>query len=300
MSEGFFIWLALAGMLCTAIAVFNSRSSECWRLIGAIISLAILTNTATYHTLGGNDDIIALIILIILLIFIFKHISQFSWREWLIFIVILGWATPLIIDGYYNMIEQQHDIQGFVIRLIFIVILSLSLFKIIICLRWYQSLMLGVTLGLIASIIIPAFDDREIRPRITEGLALAGSAKNAVRENAEQGQAFNSAWIEPNATKYVSTKPVPTELDRQTNVYSGIAINPTNGVITITYTDKIDQGSPTILLIPMVNGKSPTLGKPIGKYATNWECHSKTAPKDDISQLLGTVKPRYVPTNCRD
>jgi hypothetical protein len=94
---------------------------------------------------------------------------------------------------------------------------------------------------------------------------------------------------------------VPTANDRTTNLYSGVSINPINGIITITYTDKIAKDSPTILLIPNIteNGSLPVVGYPTSGLI-HWECHSATAPANDkLTTLLGTMNPKYVPANCR-
>ena len=155
-------------------------------------------------------------------------------------------------------------------------------------------------IGILASIAIPAYQDYIVRAKVTEGLALAASAKTAVAENAANGMVFSSGWVAPNATINVSTKTVPTAGDRSTNTNSGISINPTNGVITITYTDKIATGGPKILLLPVSDSTLPVSGVPPTAGAVNWECHSSTAPTSDVLQsITGTINPKYVPSNCR-
>lgn len=191
-------------------------------------------------------------------------------------------------------------------------------------------------IGIVASIALPTKCGYPPRARVTEGLALASSAKIAVAENAANGVAFNSGWKAPNATAYVSTKATPTDADRKTNAYSGIAINPANGIITITYTNQIAMAhilfrrsifqwevllnidytltitdrnkvvkmmsdTPTIVLLPITENKTlPVAGKPITKGGITWECHSATAPTSDVlTTILGTMDSRYVPANCR-
>ena len=155
-------------------------------------------------------------------------------------------------------------------------------------------------IGILASIAIPAYQDYIVRAKVTEGLALAASAKTAVAENAAHGMPFSSGWVAPNATINVSTKAVPSASDRSTNANSGISINPTNGVITITYTDKIATGSPKILLLPVSGNTLPVSGVPPTAGSINWECHSSTAPASDVLQsITGTINPKYVPSNCR-
>jgi len=204
----------------------------------------------------------------------------------------------------------------------------------------FSLLGLLVVIAIIAIIVIEAssrccFADGGpliARARVTEGLALASSAKTAVAENAANGAPFSTGWIAPNATSYISTKAVPTEADMRTNVYSGIAINPANGIITVTYNNKIAyirywsilqwdvllstdytfritgrnkaasimMSTSTLVLLPITENKTlPVAGKPI-KGDITWECHSATAPTSDVlTTILGTMNPKYVPFHCR-
>jgi Tfp pilus assembly major pilin PilA len=199
----------------------------------------------------------------------------------------------------------------------------------------FSLLGLVVVIVVLGILILPNYCNYSPNAIVTEGLALTSYAKIAVAENAANGAPFNAGWVAPNATANVSTKAVPTEADRRTNVYSGIAINPANGIITITYTNKVtaayilfwlpfvDKGivyhnsdgtfgitdknkdvlmsdMPTLLLLPITDNKTlPVADKPT-KGVITWECHSATAPTDDaLRMLLGTINPEYVPANCR-
>jgi type IV pilus assembly protein PilA len=159
-----------------------------------------------------------------------------------------------------------------------------------------------LVIGVLIFITVPSMNcySGTSRAWVTEGLALAASAKTAVAENAANGAVFNNGWTPPNAASNVSSKSVPTKEDRATNVYTGVAINPTNGIITITYTDKVDKGSPFILLIPVTDKKTlPVLGEALNGQIT-WECHSASAPANDVMpNLLGTLDLKHVPANCR-
>jgi type IV pilus assembly protein PilA len=155
-------------------------------------------------------------------------------------------------------------------------------------------------IGILASIAIPAYQDYIVRAKVTEGLALAASAKTAVAENAANGAAFSAGWVPPNSTANVSKLPNPDATARGTNTNSGIEINSTNGVITITYTDKISTGSPKLLLLPIAGAGLPTSGTPPTAGSINWECHSSSAPTADVlTSIVGTLNPKYVPANCR-
>jgi type IV pilus assembly protein PilA len=155
-------------------------------------------------------------------------------------------------------------------------------------------------IGILASIAIPAYQDYIVRAKVTEGLALAASAKTAVAENAANGSAFSAGWVAPNATANVANVGVPTQTMRGTNTNSGVAINATNGIITVTYTDKISTGSPTVLLLPIAGSTLPVSGTPPTAGSINWECHSLSAPATDVlTSITGSLNPKYVPANCR-
>ena len=163
----------------------------------------------------------------------------------------------------------------------------------------YTELMLLITIiGILASIVIPVYKDYVIRNHVKTGLILAESAKAAVEKNVSNGSPFNMGWIAPNATEYVSSKSEPTETDRTSNVDSGIAINPINGIITITYTNKVARNSPTLLLLPVVDKALPIAGVPSKNI--KWECHSSIVPTDSLlPDILGTISAKYVPAHCR-
>jgi type IV pilus assembly protein PilA len=154
-------------------------------------------------------------------------------------------------------------------------------------------------IGILASIAIPAYQDYIVRAKVTEGLALAASAKTAVAENAANGALFSAGWVPPNATANVANVAAPTVAQRGTNTNSGIVIG-ADGVITITYTDKIATGSPKLVLLPVAGSQLPTANTPPVSGSINWECHSSTSPTGDVlSTYTGTLNPKYVPANCR-
>jgi type IV pilus assembly protein PilA len=154
-------------------------------------------------------------------------------------------------------------------------------------------------IGILASIAIPAYQDYIVRAKVTEGLALAASAKTAVAENAANGAIFSNGWTAPNATINVATKVAPDTNDRQTNTNSGVSIA-SNGQITITYTNKVSSGQPTIVLLPIVGTTLPVQGTPPVSGSINWECHSATSPASDVlTNVIGSLDPKYVPANCR-
>jgi type IV pilus assembly protein PilA len=146
-------------------------------------------------------------------------------------------------------------------------------------------------IGILAAIAIPAYQDYTIRSKVTEGLNLASSAKVSV---AEGFQADDMAGVNAGASSwnnnFVATKYV-----------SNVFIEPTTGVITVTYgpaTPQID--GQTIVLTPSIGGTqlATTLSGNI-----DWSCASDAQATADARTLpvdtAGTVQSRYVPTECK-
>ena len=127
--------------------------------------------------------------------------------------------------------------------------------------------------GILAAIAIPAYQDYTVRARVTEGLSLASAAKTTVSENAMSGSTDLSAgWQSPGLTPNVS----------------GVAVNSTTGVITITYTSLAGGGTLSL---------SPTLASSGAALAAG------TIPTDAIEWDCGgtgdSLNARYRPSNCR-
>jgi type IV pilus assembly protein PilA len=152
-------------------------------------------------------------------------------------------------------------------------------------------------IGTLASIAIPAYQDYIVRVKVIEGLSLAGSAKSAVSENTVSGIKFSSGWVAPNPTSIVSKDPLGIS---RLAADSGISIDDTNGVITITYTNKVAPSSPTLLLIPVDGATALYQGIIIQGGMVNWECRSASPPPSTVlTALKGTIDPRYVTADCR-
>lgn len=152
-------------------------------------------------------------------------------------------------------------------------------------------------IGTLASIAIPTYQDYIIKTKIIEGLSLAASAKTAVSENVVQGVAFDSGWTPPLPTRIVSTDPLGVS---HLAANSGISINNTNGEITITYTNKIASGSPTLLLVPVDGGNALAPNQLIQGGMINWQCHSSNPPLNNVLRnRKGTIDPKFTPADCR-
>ena len=167
-------------------------------------------------------------------------------------------------------------------------------------------------IGILAAVALPAYQDYTIRARVTEGLGLATAAKLAVTENATNGATFSAGWAPPVATANVST----------------IAVDDTNGVITITYSPTSVAASPnnTIIMVPSAEsaaipavaaapvGCAPIVGgiQPPGVVCTTQPAAAVpaaaatalaagTAPLGSIRWTCntGTLAARFRPSSCR-
>lgn len=152
-------------------------------------------------------------------------------------------------------------------------------------------------IGVLASIAIPAYQGYLVRARVIEGLSLAASAKTIISENAVNGMPFDSGWVAPLPTAVVSTD--PQGLSRLV-ANSGISIDNTNGEITITYTNIVAPGSPTLLLVPVDGGNALAPGQLIQNGMVNWQCHSANPPLNNVLRnRKGTIDPQFVTADCR-
>ena len=131
--------------------------------------------------------------------------------------------------------------------------------------------------GVLAAIAVPAYQDYVTRSRVTEGLALATTAKTAVAENASAGVALDQGYTPNAATRNV--------------VASGVTINSANGEIQIAYASNVAAGGAnTLILKPTVNGTALTSDtRPTG--AIRWDCYAS-----GIAARANSVAPASSPT----
>lgn len=77
-------------------------------------------------------------------------------------------------------------------------------------------------IGILAAIAIPAFQDYQIRSKLTEGINIASAARLIVTENFSHGSSDYSLGWEP-------------PLENQLKYTNAVTISPQTGVITIDY-----------------------------------------------------------------
>lgn len=129
-------------------------------------------------------------------------------------------------------------------------------------------------IGILAAVALPAYQDYTVRARVSEGLSLASAAKTAVAENASSGNSsLSSGWNAPSGTDNVAS----------------VAIDSTNGEITVVYTSKAGAaaGADSIIMVPTSGGAALAAGTVPGD-AIEWECTSAS-----------TLAEKYRPSNCR-
>lgn len=130
--------------------------------------------------------------------------------------------------------------------------------------------------GILAAVALPAYQDYTKRARVSEGLALAESAKLAIAETV-QSLGINSVT----AAQMGYTAPVATA-----NVASVTVNDPANvgavggAIITVTYTAAAGDAANQTLIID--NANAPAAGQQIV-----WRCTG------------GTLPARLRPANCR-
>ena len=155
-------------------------------------------------------------------------------------------------------------------------------------------------IGILAAIAIPTYHMYVLRSMVTEGLNLADAAKTSVAEgfqaNGTNGLASAASGWTFAATKYVSS----------------IAIDPTTGLITVTYNatnvPQFASGVNTLTLTPQINvsGAYTTLNN-VGTSTGNidWACSSAgdstalavSPPMKVVT--VGSLPIMYAPTQCK-
>jgi type IV pilus assembly protein PilA len=119
-------------------------------------------------------------------------------------------------------------------------------------------------IGILAAIALPAYQDYTKRSHVSEGLSLAGGAKASVTEF----YSSNNRMPSDNASAGLAAAS-----DIKGNAVNSVTVE--DGVITIAYNSKVDDGKTLIL--------SPTTGA----GAVAWKCKT------------GDIDAKFVPSNCR-
>ena len=127
-------------------------------------------------------------------------------------------------------------------------------------------------IGILAAVAIPAYQDYTVRAKVTEGLSLASAAKTSVSEY------FSSTDLLP-TTNTQAGLAAPNSISG--NNVDKVAVGPTPGLITITYSGSTSTiGTSTLTLRPHTSA---------GKVS--WTCTVAVSG----TMLLA----KYRPSSCR-
>ncbi len=125
-------------------------------------------------------------------------------------------------------------------------------------------------IGILAAIAIPAYQDYTIRSQVSEGLNLAAGAKTAMAEFYNNKGSFPSA----NASAGLATA-----ASISGKYVTSVDVSATTGQIQITYGNQANSkiNGDTLLLSAITSSGG----------SVEWTCK------------VGSIDPKYVPTNCR-
>ncbi|RKP58984.1 pilin [Pararobbsia silviterrae] len=161
--------------------------------------------------------------------------------------------------------------------------------------------------GVIAAYAVPAYQDYVVRSRVGEGLALAGSARLLVADNAVNGVPFDLGYVPQPATRNVES----------------LVIDSDTGEIEIRYTARVaPAGANSLKLVPSTSAAAdPSSGSsgsssgatarvtlhagtpPTGLLA--WECFAASKAKSSFSEPVpvpraaATLAAKFAPAECR-
>ncbi len=152
-------------------------------------------------------------------------------------------------------------------------------------------------IGILAAIVLPAYQDFTVRAKVTE-LMIAGTSAKAVVTESFQGSGL--AGVTKTATEY-NARPVA---EKQSKFVADVQIDTALGVVSVTSAGASsglpgDAQGKTLVFTPNVQ-KAQLVAGVTG--AIDWACASTTnatATTRGLSTGLGTLPAKYVPAECR-
>lgn len=154
-------------------------------------------------------------------------------------------------------------------------------------------------IGILAAVALPAYQDYQIRSRVTEGMSLAGAAKVMIADSATtqiELDAGVAAWQGANS-KYVTS----------------VTIDAATYEIIVDYNAGNVGAAGTLRLWPIVQATATGQDTLLADAVTaatpgpvDWACSASTNdvaqarfPNAGGSLTLGTLESRYAPSECR-
>jgi type IV pilus assembly protein PilA len=123
-------------------------------------------------------------------------------------------------------------------------------------------------LGILMAIAIPAYQDYQVRAKVSEGMNLSGAVKLAVAETKSSTGKFPDSIASAGVSSTITG-----------NNVSGVDVG-TSGLITVTYSGPAVIAGNKLMLKPAFTGGSVT-----------WDCTNAGAGTD--------VPNKYLPSQCR-
>ena len=156
-------------------------------------------------------------------------------------------------------------------------------------------------IGILAAVVLPAYQDYTIRAKVTEGLSLASALK---ADMSSMYAADGMPGVAAYAAQVAAAPPV-------SKYVTGIVIAGGTGVMTITFNpanigNAVAAGS-TLVLTPFLNTGAAIAQLGAAAAGTtgsvDWACSSQTNVTATNRGLgaagLGTLNPRFAPAECK-
>ncbi len=153
-------------------------------------------------------------------------------------------------------------------------------------------------IGILAAIALPAYQDYTVRAKVSEMVIAASSPKSLI---SEAFQSDGLAGIAAAAAEYNAR----ADAEKQSKYVAAIAIDATNGAITVTSASTTQAGLPTdaagktLVFTPNVQNAVIAAGV---TGAIDWACASATnttATARGLTATTGDLPAKYAPSECR-